>query len=108
VEGEGLGSFSVETSVVSHGATIAVHGELDLYTAPRLEEALMDALLADGVDHVCIDLADVALLDSTALGVLVRAYRRLGANGLVIVPPTGPAWRTFATTGLDRWLRLQD
>lgn len=98
-------SCSVETSVGARSTTIAVRGELDLYTAPRLEEAVADALLAD-VDELRIDLAHVALLDSTALGVLVRAHRALGPARLVIVPPVGPAWRTFTTTGLDRWFRI--
>jgi anti-sigma B factor antagonist len=105
VDAGGLAGFSLETSMGLRAATIAVRGELDLHTAPRLEEAVMDALLED-IDELRVDLAEVALLDSTALGVLVRAHRALGPGRLVIVPPTGPAWRTFTTTGLDGWFRV--
>ena len=56
--------------------------------------------------RILADLGDVSFLDSTALGVLVRAVRKFDENGsrVRIVLPTGSARRIFEITTLDRVL----
>ena len=51
---------------------IDVQGEIDMYTAPRLRELLID-LVSKGSYQLVVDLDKVGFLDSTGLGVLVGA-----------------------------------
>lgn len=57
---------------------VAVSGELDSDSAPRLIEAL-DVLVAE--DGVVVDLSGCPRIDSTGLGVLVGTGKRLNASG---------------------------
>jgi anti-sigma B factor antagonist len=96
-------------AVHEHGevAVVEVTGELDIYTAPALREALLD-LTAAGWTRIVVDLLGVAFLDSTALGVLVGGYKRVRAAGgyLRVACPAGPLAGVFRTTGLDGVLPL--
>ena len=60
------------------GATVvAVSGEVDLQTAPRLAEALESC----PGGRVVVDLSDVDFLDSSGLGALVTGNRHLTEAG---------------------------
>jgi anti-sigma B factor antagonist len=82
---------------------IAVRGEIDLFTAPQLKQAVVEAIDA-GDDRVVIDLSELTFLDSTGLGVLIGAVRRLRAKGgaLAIVNTEPSIAKTFQITGLDK------
>lgn len=87
------------------GATVvSAQGELDAYEAPHLSAALAQAALAEG--GVVVDLQEVSFMDSTALGVVVRAVRELGETGrrVRVVLPRGTARRVFEITTVDRVL----
>ena len=56
---------------------VAVEGEVDMASAPQLENALRD--VADG--DIVVDLAGVAFLDSSGIATLVRAHRAVGGRG---------------------------
>ena len=75
-------------------------GELDAFSAPDLELAFRG--LRDE-RRVLADLGRVSFMDSTVLGVLVRAVRELGeADADVrVVLPHGTARRIFEITALD-------
>jgi anti-sigma B factor antagonist len=53
-----------------------VSGDLDCITVPELREGI-DAAVSDGCTQVIVDLSEVTYLDSSALGLLVWADRRL-------------------------------
>ena len=59
---------------------IELAGELDVATAPELWAAI-DAALAKGHQRLVLDLSGLAFVDSTGLGVFVRAGKELRANG---------------------------
>lgn len=86
---------------------IRVSGELDLSTAPRLREALREALESDA-ELVVLDLEALEFIDSTGVQVVVAAKRQTDSDGdrLLIRRPAGPAWRVFRLTGLDKVLRF--
>lgn len=82
---------------------VEVAGEIDVYTAPRLREVVVGAIDA-GHTRLVIDIESVAFLDSTGLGVLVGALKRVRAeNGsLDIICTSDRLLRIFAITGLDK------
>ncbi|MGH2865312.1 MAG: STAS domain-containing protein [Solirubrobacteraceae bacterium] len=66
-----------------HGEEVAVlvaGGELDYVASPQLEERLSERIDA-GARHVVLDLSMTTFIDSTAIGVLVGAVRRLRESG---------------------------
>lgn len=81
---------------------VAVSGELDLFTAPDLKQRLMDAI-EDGARGVVVDLDEATSIDSTTLGVLIAASKRLRLHGgeLAVVCSDPEITRTFQITGLD-------
>jgi anti-sigma B factor antagonist len=87
-----------ETQVVS------VAGELDLYTAPEFEEAL--ALNGSEPSRVVVDLSECTFIDSTGLGILVKADRHVGRDALLIVATGREVLRAFEVSGLDRQFAL--
>jgi anti-sigma B factor antagonist len=84
-----------------HTSVIAVEGELDLSTAPRLKWMLVDTLETGGTRFV-VDLSLVTFMDSTALGVLVAFARRLETDvRLAIVCARPNVLKIFEFAGLD-------
>ena len=79
-----------------------MRGELDLFTAPRLQEAL-ERSIDLGARRVVVDLARVTFIDSTALGVLIGVGRQLraGEGSLDLVCQNGNVRRVLEITGLD-------
>ncbi|MFA3872998.1 STAS domain-containing protein [Streptomyces sp. MMCC 100] len=61
---------------------ITVAGEIDLGTAPRLRDALDDALTC-GVHRVEVDFSGVRFCDCSGLGVLLRARAQARDAGVV-------------------------
>jgi anti-sigma B factor antagonist len=90
------------------GATVVLAvGELDAFAAPDLSSAFVDV---QGDPYVVADLDRVSFMDSTALGLIVRASRELTEAGaqVRIVLPTGSARRIFEITALDRVLPIAE
>ena len=82
---------------------VAVRGEIDLFTAPELKKTLQEAI-ENGATRVVVDLSETTFLDSTALGVLIGAVKRLRSRdgSLVIVNTDTNIAKTFEITGLDQ------
>jgi anti-sigma B factor antagonist len=68
--------FKVQSETLDGVRVITVHGELDLDTAPQLEEPLQAALGSNGSPLV-IDLAGCEFIDSTGIALIVQAWQRL-------------------------------
>ena len=87
----------------SKGCVVVAHGQIDLYSAPSFKEALASAIDGGNVDLV-VDLSDVSFMDSTGLGALVGAHKRLDLLGgsLVVVSPDATIKRVFELVGLSR------
>jgi anti-sigma B factor antagonist len=90
------------TRSVSGYIVLEIGGEIDVYTAPRLRERLVE-MVAAGEKHIVVDLGRVEFLDSTGLGVLVGAHRRLRTSGgsLTLVFAHERLLKIFRITGLD-------
>jgi anti-sigma B factor antagonist len=100
--GAGATAFDIaQRELDEHTCVIAVEGELDLSTAPRLKWALLDALQA-GRSLLVLDLSRTTFMDSTALGVLVAVERGLDAGErLAIVGPRSDVLQIFEFAGMD-------
>ena len=82
---------------------VAVRGEIDLFTAPELKQVLAEAI-EGGRRRIVVDLTETTFLDSTALGVLIGAVKRLRSRdgALAIVNVDENIAKTFEITGLDQ------
>ena len=81
---------------------LAVRGQVDLATAPALEERL-DAGIRESSGALVLDLSGVEFIDSTGLRVLLRARGLLGREdrALVVICPYGAVRRVFELSGLS-------
>ncbi|MFC0432732.1 STAS domain-containing protein [Kutzneria buriramensis] len=82
---------------------LAVAGEVDLGTAPSLEEAVTAAVESVGAKAVRIDLAEVSFMDSTGLRVLLSGRQhaeRLGI-GFTVANPRPHLLKVMRVTGID-------
>jgi anti-sigma B factor antagonist len=81
---------------------VAVSGEIDLFTAPEFKQRV-SAPVDEGRTHVIVDLTETTFIDSSSLGVLIGAHRRLRRleGSLVIVCSNDAIVKTFRITGLD-------
>jgi anti-sigma B factor antagonist len=88
-------------------AVLQITGEVDIYTAPRLREHVIQ-LVNGGVRHLIADLRGVDFLDSTGLGALVGSLKRLRSHdgSLKLAASNGPTLRLFQITGLTRAFTL--
>ncbi|WP_372791493.1 STAS domain-containing protein [Paraconexibacter sp.] len=86
---------------------IAVHGEVDLFTAPELKTAAQREL-DGGAVRVVVDLTGTTFLDSTALGVLIGLTKRVRPEGgdVVVVNTEPTTTKTFEITGLDEVFKV--
>ena len=87
---------------------LSLAGELDLYTAPALREALQFTV-GRSPERLVVDLAGVTFIDSTALGLLVEARSQLGnGEALTLAAPGLEVRRALEVSGLDRHFAVHD
>src|SRR5436190_22815929 len=98
---------STEGSIHATTRVIESHGEIDLVTAPDLKAAL-DGATDEGARCVVVDFEDVAFLDSTGIGVLLSAERKLRARGgkLIVICDEPLIRRVFEIAGLTGVLNI--
>jgi anti-sigma B factor antagonist len=96
-----LNEFSLAETVLRGGTiVVAVSGDIDLATAPRLK-AVLDRL-ARQRRRTMLDLSGVTFMESAGLAVVVRAAREAARDGwsLELGPePSGVVLALFALTG---------
>jgi len=93
--------FTIDERSVSGVPVLALGGEADVVTAPEIKEALSE--IAGRSSTVVVDMSQLTFIDSTALGVLVVAGRRLAeSDGELRLAGLQPHIRkVFDITGLD-------
>jgi anti-sigma B factor antagonist len=88
---------------------MAIAGEIDLYTAPRLQ-AEFSRLLENGPDRIVIDMSGVEFCDSTGMNVLLSALKRMRERGgvLEVAAPRPAVRKILQVTGLDSVFVVHD
>lgn len=86
---------------------LALEGELDLYSAPALDDALVEAE-GEGWPLLVLDLGALEFMDSSGLRLIVRSHARAQERGRRVVIVNGPDTiaRVFAATHLDDQLEI--
>ncbi|MGH2787503.1 MAG: anti-sigma factor antagonist [Actinomycetota bacterium] len=95
--------LGLDVSKVNSHSVVDVKGEIDVYTAPKLREKLIE-LVSEGSYDVVVNLEGVDFLDSTGLGVLVGALKRVKAHdgSLALVCTQDKILKIFKITGLTK------
>jgi anti-sigma B factor antagonist len=88
---------------------VEVEGEIDVYTAPRLRELLIE-LVNTGFYQLVVNMEKVEFLDSTGLGVLVGGLKRVRAHdgSLDLVCTQERILKIFRITGLTKVFGIHD
>jgi anti-anti-sigma factor len=103
------GSFSI-SSVVENGTTsLRLEGELDLASAPRMEQSLA-AIEEQQPARLVVDLGRLAFIDSTGLRLLIQANARARERGgeLVLRPGDASIQKVFEMTGALDVLQFEE
>ena len=101
--------LSLDTRSEGEWTVVSVGGEIDVYTAPKLREALLELVNA-GRYQLIVDVEAVDFLDSTGLGVLVGGLKRVRANdgNLRVVCTQERLLKIFRITGLTKVFAIHD
>jgi anti-sigma B factor antagonist len=107
--------FEVQREELEGGIrAFKVRGELDMNTAPELEERLEEAISSEDA-LVILDLTECEFIDSTGIALVVRTWQRLdragegGGNGrLVICSVNAQVMRLLKITGVESSIPLYE
>ena len=87
---------------------VSLAGELDLYNASAVREALLECC-AESPERLIVDLSAVKFIDSTALGVLIEARSRLANRRTFLLAAPGlETRRALEISGLDRHFSVHE
>ena len=88
---------------------VAVGGEIDVYTAPKLRDKITE-LVGEGHHDLVIDMEGVDFLDSTGLGVLVGGLKKVRAHdgSMELICSQDRLLKIFRITGLAKVFTIHD
>ena len=95
--------FHIEHDPLDRAHLVTASGELDVAAAPQLS-AILTMGAASSLPVVVLDMGGASFIDSTALGVVIRAADQLKGAGkqLFVVAPDGPVSRLLELTNLKQ------
>jgi len=101
--------LTLATRDIDGATVVAVGGEIDVYTAPKLRDKITE-LVGDGHYHLVVDLEAVEFLDSTGLGVLVGGLKKVRSydGSLRLVCTQERLLKIFRITGLAKVFVIMD
>ncbi|MBS4539321.1 STAS domain-containing protein [Clostridium sp. D2Q-11] len=82
---------------------LKLHGEIDIYTAPKFKETLLNVIEARESD-IIIDGENLEYIDSTGLGVLISGLKKLKETNknITIINLRPNISKLFEITGLNK------
>jgi anti-anti-sigma factor len=96
-----VGQLTIRRTREGARNTLGLAGELDLVTAPGLED-LIAGLCVDGAGELVLDMRQVIFMDSSGLRTVLAAMDMCRLHGceFMLVADTGPCRRLFELTGV--------
>lgn len=112
MDSEELHSLFTVAISQDHGSTlVSFVGELDIVAAPAMRQVFLDPEIA-GAPRVKVDMERVTFFDSSALGVVIAACRRVkekeGGEFSVICSGAGVVRSILTISGLIDYLQVVD
>ncbi len=96
-----------DVQVADGTAVVTLTGEVDMSNSPGVHQTLVE-ILQNRPDRLLIDLGEVSYMDSSGVGVLVDALRRMrvtgGKLGLIAVTPRVKS--VLQITKLDQFFEI--
>jgi anti-anti-sigma factor len=88
---------------------VTVVGELEPSTAPQLERELQASAFTSNCTRLVIDLTGVTFMDSSGLGVVLNAHKKMRARDgrLVVRQPSRTVQRLLEITALTNQLVIE-
>src|SRR4051794_35239072 len=107
--GRRVNHFTVERSEEGEHLRLVLYGELDLYSAPRLDDELVRAE-GEMWPELVLDLCRLDFMDSSGLRLLLRAHARAENEGrrVRIVHSGGTVGRVLRITSVDKALTVTE
>ncbi|HEY8473676.1 MAG TPA: SigB/SigF/SigG family RNA polymerase sigma factor [Natronosporangium sp.] len=104
-----MDSLRIDERKKNNEHRFVVHGELDLASAPKLREAVLNALTGPDLDLV-VDVSRVRFLDCTAVGMLLAVRRQADQAGctLRVTGASGLPLEVLETAGVAKRLGVYD
>ena len=104
---EAVEPFAIDVEDRADRTVVVPRGELDMASAPELEEAVLPRL-EDGA-WIVLDLRSLDFIDSSGLRVVLEAERRArGEGGRLLVVPGDRVRRVFDLSGVGQLVELGD
>ena len=102
--------LKVTTRPQGEYVVMSVQGEIDLYTVPRLQRELANALASGDAVRLIVDLSGVDFCDSTGVNVLLAAHRQAREKGgdLELAAPRPAVRKILQVTGLETVFTVTD
>ena len=93
--------FAVSAETTDDMVVIACSGELDIATAPDVERAIGDAVVANAPKLIRLDWSGLTFMDSTGIRLLLATVRRCKEAGFELVwDLSPPAQRALDAVGI--------
>lgn len=101
-------NFTIDIQTVEGMPVLYLQGEVDAFTAPKLQEKLIPLVSDVEIVKVTVDLSNVSYMDSTGIGTFIGALKAAQKSGcqLYIQNPTSRVQRLFAITGLQQIIQM--
>jgi anti-anti-sigma factor len=100
------GQISIRTTKHTDVAVVAVSGDVDMLTAPALQDSINE-ILDDALTGLVIDLTDVQFLASVGLQVLAETHEKVRYSmRFAVVAANRATERPIQLTGLDEVLTV--
>jgi len=92
----------IDTTRNDDGSVISVGGDIDLYSSPRLRDAMF-AEIDSAVARLALDLSEVRYMDSSGVATLVEGLQRARAAGVAfkLVSPSPKVKQVLEMTRLE-------
>ncbi len=102
-----VSSFGAEILNLDGGPVVTVRGDVDMATADRLW-AVIEQVLASS-ERLVIDLSATTFIDSTGLGLLIRAHGLVGQvrTAVVVRSPSDAARSLLRISGVDELITIE-